>query len=127
MPIQLPRMLLYRRNRLIQCRVDLEHDTLATPRFRYRFSAVRSVDTENEENRIDSSHSYYQADLASHRRRAMRLQTMDVRPTSQRRTASQPFSAAPTAADDDDDDFLDFSRDNIFFHQHFRSLIDDDD
>jgi len=34
------------------------------------------------------------------------------------------FSAAPTAADDDD--FLDFSHDDIFFHQHFRSLIDDD-
>ena len=33
------------------------------------------------------------------------------------------FSAAPTAADVD---FLDFSHDDIFFHQHFRSLIDDD-
>ena len=37
------------------------------------------------------------------------------------------FLQPPTAADDDDDDFLDFSRDNVFFHQHFRSLIDDDD
>jgi len=35
------------------------------------------------------------------------------------------FLQPPTAADDDD--FRDFSRDNIFFHQHFRSLIDDDD
>ena len=31
----------------------------------------------------------------------------------------------PTAADDDD--FLDFSHDDNFFHQHFLSLIDDDD
>ena len=47
--------------------------------------------------------------------------------TSQRRAVSPAalFSAAPTAADDDD--FLDFSHDDIFFHQHFRSLIDDDD
>ena len=34
------------------------------------------------------------------------------------------FSAAPTAADDGD--FLDFSHDDIFFQQHFRSLTYND-
>jgi len=50
-----------------------------------------------------------------------------VRLTSQRRALSpaELFSAALTAADDDD--FLDFSHDDIFSHQHFRSLIYDDD
>jgi len=35
------------------------------------------------------------------------------------------FLQSPTAADDDD--FLDFSHDDILSHQHFRSLIDDND
>ena len=35
------------------------------------------------------------------------------------------FLQPPTGADDDD--FLDFSHDDVFFHQHCRSLIDDDD
>ena len=33
----------------------------------------------------------------------------------------QPRTAA------DNDDFVDFSHDDIFFHQHFRSLIYNDD
>jgi len=41
---------------------------------------LRSVDTEDEDNRSDTqSRSYwYQADLASHWRRAMRLQTKSM-------------------------------------------------
>jgi len=42
-----------------------------------------------------------------------------------RQRPTQLFSAAPTAAEDDD--FLDFSYDDIFFHQHFRSLMYNDD
>jgi len=47
--------------------------------------------------------------------------------TSQRRAVSPAaqFSTEPTAADNDD--FLDFSHDDIFFYQHFRSPISDDD
>ena len=47
------------------------------------------------------------------------------RPTSQRRAVCQLcFLQSLTAADDD---FLDFSHDDIFFHQHFRSQIHIDD
>jgi len=53
----------------------------------------------------------------------------NVKLTSQRRavTAVALFSAAPDCRlPDDDDDFLDFSHDDIFFHQRFHSLIYND-
>jgi len=67
--------------------------------------------------------------LIVHNKRICYVILCNVRPIShsQRRAVSPTalFSAAPTATVDDD--FLDFSHDDIFFHQHFCSLIDDDD
>ena len=54
-----------------------------------------------------------------------RVDVIDVKPTSQRRAVS--LEALLSAAATDDDDFLDFSRDDIIFHQHFRSIIYNDD
>ena len=49
---------------------------------------------------------------------------VDVRPTSQHRAVSP--AALVSAAADDDDDFVDFSNDDIFLHQHVRSLLYND-
>jgi len=53
------------------------------------------------------------------------VDVIDVKPTSQLRAVS--LEALLSAAATDDDDFLDFSRDDIIFHQHFRSIIYNDD
>ena len=116
--------------RLNRCRADLEHDTLATPFFRYRCSAVLTLKTKKTAVTL----SHIQSFMLISGRSGVPLTLsnaasnhVDVRPTSQCRAVSPAalFSAAPDCRWRRW--LARFFAWRDIFHQHFRSLICDDD